>query len=299
MQGCDGSVLLDSTANNTAEKDAKPNRTLRGFSFIERVKAAVEKACPDTVSCADLLALMARDAVWLVSTASVHTIVWHFITVRVYREIVLTALLVGCFVRTHAHTQSKGPFWAVPLGRRDGRVSISNETKQLPPPTGNFTKLTQLFAAKNLDTKDLVVLSAGHTIGTSHCFSFSDRLYNFTGLDNARDIDPTLDLAYMARLRGKCPSLDDNTTLVEMDPGSFKTFDLGYFANVAKRRGLFHSDGALLTDPTTRAYVLRHATGGYKEEFFADFAASMLKMGAVDVLTGSQGEIRKKCNVVN
>jgi len=295
VQGCDGSVLLDSTANNTAEKDAKPNLTLRGFSFIERVKAAVEKACPDTVSCADLLALMARDAVWLVrnrsSTACTHTIVSHFITPLF--------LLAGCFARTHARTQSKGPFWAVPLGRRDGRVSISNETKQLPPPTGNFTKLTQLFAAKNLDTKDLVVLSAGHTIGTSHCFSFSDRLYNFTGLDNARDIDPTLDLAYMARLRGKCPSLDDNTTLVEMDPGSFETFDLGYFANVAKRRGLFHSDGALLTDPFTRAYVLRHATGGYKEEFFADFAASMLKMGAVDVLTGSQGEIRKKCNVVN
>ncbi|WVZ99101.1 hypothetical protein U9M48_044450 [Paspalum notatum var. saurae] len=260
VRGCDGSVLLDSTANNTAEKDAKPNLTLRGFGFIETVKAAVEKACPDTVSCADVLALMARDAVWL----------------------------------------SKGPFWAVPLGRRDGRVSISNETDQLPPPTGNFTELTQLFAAKNLDAKDLVVLSAGHTIGTSHCFSFSDRLYNFTGLDSARDVDPTLDRSYMARLRGKCPSLlADNTTLVEMDPGSFRTFDLGYYANVAKRRGLFHSDGALLTDPFTRAYVLRHAAGGYKEEFFADFAASMVKMGSVDVLTGTQGEIRKKCSVVN
>ena len=73
VQGCDGSVLLDSTANNTAEKDAKPNLTLRGFGFIERVKAAVEKACPDTVSCADVLALMARDAVWPVRTYYVHT----------------------------------------------------------------------------------------------------------------------------------------------------------------------------------------------------------------------------------
>ncbi|CAL4901495.1 unnamed protein product [Urochloa decumbens] len=260
VRGCDGSVLLDSTPNNTAEKDSKPNQTLRGFGFIERVKAAVEAACPDTVSCADILALMARDAVWL----------------------------------------SKGPFWAVPLGRRDGRVSNASESlDDLPPPTGNFTELTQLFGAKNLDAKDLVVLSAGHTIGTSHCFSFSDRLYNFTGMDNAGDTDPSLDPAYMARLRGKCPSLDDNTTLVEMDPGSFKTFDLSYFGHVAKRRGLFHSDGALLTDPSTRAYVLRHATGNYKEEFFADFAASMLKMGSVGVLTGNQGEIRKKCSVVN
>jgi peroxidase len=73
MQGCDGSVLLDS-ANKTAEKDAKPNQTLRGFDFIERVKAAVEKTCPDTVSCADILALMARDAVWLVSTHTVQVV---------------------------------------------------------------------------------------------------------------------------------------------------------------------------------------------------------------------------------
>jgi len=138
--------------------------------------------------------------------------------------------------------------------------------------------------------------AGGHTLGTSHCSSFADRLYNFSGTMMA---DPSLDKRYLPRLKRKCSNPGDTTTLVEMDPGSFKTFDLGYFANVAKRRGLFHSDGALLTDPFTRAYVLRHATGGYKEEFFADFAASMLKMGAVDVLTGSQGEIRKKCNVVN
>ena len=195
--------------------------------------------------------------------------------------------------------QSKGPFWTVPLGRRDGSVSISNETDALPPPTSNFTVLTQLFAAVNLDAKDLVVLSAGHTIGTSHCFSFSDRLYNFTGRVNPTDIDHTLEPQYMAKLRNKCTSLNDNTTLVEMDPGSFRTFDLAYFKNVVKRRGLFHSDGALLTNAFTRAYVERHAGGGYKEEFFADFAASMIKMGNANPLTGSQGEIRKKCNVVN
>ena len=193
----------------------------------------------------------------------------------------------------------KGPLWTVPLGRRDCSVSISNETDALPPPTSNFTVLTQLFAAVNLDAKDLVVLSAGHTIGPSHCFSFSDRLYNFTGMENPSDIDPTLEPQYMMRLKSKCASLNDNTTLVEMDPGSFKTFDTDYFKLVSKRRGLFHSDGALLTDPFTRAYVQRHATGAFKDEFFADFAASMIKMGNANPLTGSQGEIRKKCSVVN
>uniref|UniRef100_A0A804QMF0 Peroxidase n=1 Tax=Zea mays TaxID=4577 RepID=A0A804QMF0_MAIZE len=84
VRGCDGSVLLDSTANNTAEKDAKPNLTLRGFGFIERVKTAVEKACSDTVSCADVLALMARDAVWPVRTYYVHTHQSMHIRTRTY-----------------------------------------------------------------------------------------------------------------------------------------------------------------------------------------------------------------------
>ncbi|KAM0890168.1 hypothetical protein ACQ4PT_027226 [Festuca glaucescens] len=285
VRGCDGSVLLDS-ANKTAEKDALPNQTLRGFDFVERVKAAVEKACPDTVSCADVLTLIARDAVWLVSSTQLCK--WQYV-----RDKAKFSMLLVFF------SQSKGPFWEVPLGRRDGSVSISNETNALPPPTANITVLTQLFAAKNLDIKDLVVLSAAHTIGTSHCFSFSDRLYNFTGQDNASDIDPTLEPFYMAKLKSKCASLDDNTTLVEMDPGSFKTFDLDYFKLVSKRRGLFHSDGALLTNGFTRAYIQRHATGAFKDEFFADFAVSMVKMGKTDVLTGSQGEIRKKCTVVN
>ena len=195
--------------------------------------------------------------------------------------------------------QSKGPFWTVPLGRRDGSVSISNETDALPPPTSNFTVLTQLFAAVNLDAKDLVVLSAGHTIGTSHCFSFSDRLYNFTGMENPSDIDPTLEPQYMMRLKSKCASLNDNTTLVEMDPGSFKTFDTDYFKLVSKRRGLFRSDAALLFDNTTRDYVQRIATGKFDGEFFKDFSASMIKMGDVGVLTGAEGEIRKKCHALN
>ncbi|KAI5012772.1 hypothetical protein ZWY2020_025038 [Hordeum vulgare] len=183
VRGCDASVLIDSTDvdNNPAEKDAPPNKSLRGFGAVQRVKDRLQSACPNTVSCADVLALMARDAV----------------------------VLAG------------GPTWPVALGRRDGRVSIANETNQLPPPTSNFTRLSKMFAAKGLDAKDIAVLSGGHTLGTARCVSFTDRLYNFTGANNPADVDPALDAGYMARLRSQCRSPADNTTLAEMDPGSF------------------------------------------------------------------------------
>jgi len=59
-------VLINSTKGNTAEKDAKPNLTLDAFDAIDDIKAALEKRCPGTVSCADILAIAARDAVSLV-----------------------------------------------------------------------------------------------------------------------------------------------------------------------------------------------------------------------------------------
>ncbi|KAJ3674544.1 hypothetical protein LUZ60_005160 [Juncus effusus] len=256
--GCDASVLLNSTKDNKAERDARPNLNLRGFGSIERVKAKLEKECPNTVSCTDVLALMDRDAVWL----------------------------------------SKGPTWPVWLGRRDRRFSIANETKQLPPPTANLTQLTQLFGVKGLDLKDIVVLSGAHTIGTSHCTAFNDLLYNFTGKNNLNGVDPFMDKNYIMKLRQKC-SPGDNTTHVEMDPGSYKTFDTSYYKYVTKLRSTFHSDWALLTDSFTRAYVLKQASGLHQAEFFKDFGESMIKMGNIGVLTGNQGEIRQKCYIAN
>jgi hypothetical protein len=71
VQGCDASVLIKSTPNNTAERDAIPNQTLRGFDIVDEIKSQLEAVCPGIVSCADIIAIAAKDAVFQVSTHSV------------------------------------------------------------------------------------------------------------------------------------------------------------------------------------------------------------------------------------
>ena len=67
LQGCDASILLDDTPTFTGEKNAGPNaNSVRGYEVVDAIKAQVEAACNATVSCADILALAARDAVNLV-----------------------------------------------------------------------------------------------------------------------------------------------------------------------------------------------------------------------------------------
>lgn len=84
-----------------------------------------------------------------------------------------------------------------------------------------------------------------------------------------------------------------------MDPGSVRTFDTSYYKLVAKRRGLFTSDSALLDDSETKDYLKKQGINQYGSTFFKDFGESMVKMGRVQVLTGNQGEIRKVCSRVN
>ncbi|PON88262.1 Peroxidase [Trema orientale] len=255
VRGCDASILLDSTANNTSEKEANPNLSLGGYNVIDEIKAKLEDTCPGVVSCADILALVARDSVSF---------------------------------------QFKKPLWEVLTGRRDGRISRASEASaNIPTSSFNFSSLKQSFASKSLTLHDLVVLSGGHTIGMGHCNFFSNRLYNFTGKGDA---DPSLNANYAAFLRTKCRNLSDNVTAVEMDPGNSRSFDNHYFRNLKLHKGLFQSDAALLTNKGASNIVDELLSSS---KFFTEFAQSMKRMGAIEVLTGNSGEIRNKCNVIN
>lgn len=70
MKGCDGSVLISTKPGSKqwAEKDAEDNKDLavEAFDSIKKAKSLLETKCPGVVSCADILAIAARDFVHLV-----------------------------------------------------------------------------------------------------------------------------------------------------------------------------------------------------------------------------------------
>lgn len=186
--------------------------------------------------------------------------------------------------------QTGGPDYKVPTGRRDGLTFASRATTLdfLPPPTANATVLIEALDKLKLDTTDLVTLSGGHTIGIGHCPSFTGRLYP--------NQDPVMDKTFANNLKRTCPQTNtDNETV--LDIRSPNVFDNKYYVNLMNRQGLFTSDQTLHTDRKTKDIVISFALD--QNLFFEKFAYSMTKMGMLNVLTGSQGEIRANCSVRN
>ncbi|KAF8406478.1 hypothetical protein HHK36_008566 [Tetracentron sinense] len=143
VQGCDASILLDDSTTIVSEKRSNPNRnSIRGFEVIDEIKARLEEACPQIVSCADILALAARGSTVL----------------------------------------SGGPYWELPLGRKDSKTaSLSGSNNNIPAPNSTLPNLITFFNRQGLDEVDLVALSGSHTIGVARCVSFRQRLYNQNG----------------------------------------------------------------------------------------------------------------------
>ncbi|KAK1365090.1 Peroxidase [Heracleum sosnowskyi] len=147
VNGCDGSILLDDTSSSKGEKTAGPNfRSARGYEVVDKIKAAVEKVCPGVVSCADVLAITARDSVTILG----------------------------------------GPNWTVKLGRRDAKTASQGAANtSIPTPKSSLSALTSRYSALGLSSKDLVALSGAHTIGLARCTTFRNRIYTETNIDSS------------------------------------------------------------------------------------------------------------------
>lgn len=239
------------------EKFAEPNLTLGGFDTIDDIKTAVEKVCPGVVSCADILVIATRSAISLAG----------------------------------------GKWFPVETGRRDGRVSLKNEAlANIPPPTIPIRQAIQIFADRGLTIGDFVVLLGGHTVGTAHCRSFKERLYNF---QNTNGPDPTISAPLLQLLQSTCPlnSQEDNQAFLDQTPSSHFTIDNAYYNQIIRGNGTMEIDQNLASDPLTGGLV--RVLAGSNQLFSDTFWAAMVKMARIGVLTGNQGEIRKTCRAVN
>ncbi|XP_022754048.1 peroxidase N-like [Durio zibethinus] len=258
VNGCDASILLD--GDNSTEKFALANiNSARGFEVVDAIKSAAESTCTGVVSCADILAIAARDSVVL----------------------------------------SGGPTWKLLLGRRDGLISNATQANAaLPSPFEALDAIIQKFVNVGLDITDVVSLSGGHTIGLAKCSTFNNRLFNFSGTgapDATMEASMLSDLQSFCPINGdvnKNTVLDRNSTDL-FDNHYFKNL-LNGKGLLGSDQILYSSDLAI-----SRTKSLVDSYSSNSQLFFNDFANSMIKMGNISPLTGSKGEIRKNCRAVN
>ncbi|XP_066367377.1 peroxidase 2-like [Miscanthus floridulus] len=270
VRGCDGSVLLDPTpANPKTEKTAPINIGLAAFDVIDDIKAALEKHCPGTVSCADIVVYAGRDASSILSNGHVH--------------------------------------FAAPAGRLDGVVSrAADAQRDLPDSTFTIAELIRNFRRKNFTVEELVILSGAHAVGVGHCSSFRARLSSpptqivpayrnllsakcAAGADpvvpnNVRDEDPRAVAAsfpsFLKKLRKAKDFLDNS-----------------YYHNNLARIVTFNSDWQLLTEKEALGHVKEYAENGTLWD--EDFSDALVKLSKLPMPPHSKGEIRKTCRWVN
>ncbi|KAJ6387789.1 hypothetical protein OIU77_026376 [Salix suchowensis] len=259
VDGCDGSVLLDNTDTIESEKEAVPNNN-SARGF-------------DVVD--DIKAALENACPGIVSCADILAIaaeesVW----------------LAG------------GPSWTVPLGRRDSLIANrSGANSSIPAASESLEVLKSKFAAVGLDTSsDLVALSGAHTFGRAKCSSFNLRLYNFSGSGNP---DPTLNTTYLAALQQLCPQGGNGSVVANLDPTTSDAFDRNYFSNLQTNEGLLRSDQELFSTTGADTIDVVNNFSSNQTAFFESFAVSMIRMGNISPLTGTDGEIRLNCRKVN
>ncbi|KAE8772909.1 Peroxidase 2 [Hordeum vulgare] len=286
VQGCDASVLLSGM-----EQNAAPNvMSLRGFEVIDSIKAKLETMCKQTVSCADILTVAARDSVVAVRPPNARYLILtpkrrdHH---QVHRLVCSPWIFYFLWC-----VQLGGPSWTVPLGRRDStNANEAAANSDLPPPFFDLVNLTQSFGDKGFTVTDMVALSGAHTIGQAQCQNFRDRLYNETNINSG----------FATSLKANCPrpTGSGDRNLANLDVSTPYSFDNAYYSNLKSQKGLLHSDQVLFTGTGGGTDNIVNNFASNPAAFSGAFASAMVKMGNLGPLTGSQGQVRLSCSKVN
>ncbi|KAA3463872.1 peroxidase 21-like isoform X1 [Gossypium australe] len=138
MQSCDASLLLRRVKGMESEQESDRSFGMRNFKYINTIKEAVEKECPMTVSCADIVALSARDGI----------------------------VMLG------------GPRIEMRSGRKDSKQSYLTEVQNtIPNHNDTIDLVLARFQSIGIDTPGTVALLGAHSVGRVHCVNLVHRLY--------------------------------------------------------------------------------------------------------------------------
>ncbi|KAG6511921.1 peroxidase 21-like [Zingiber officinale] len=138
VESCDASLLLETTTSIVSEQSKDRSFGMRNFKYVTTIKEALERECPATVSCADIIALSAREGV----------------------------VMLG------------GPYIPMKTGRRDSKQSHADVIdKFIPNHNDSMALVLSRFKSLGIDAERTVALLGVHSVGRVHCVNLVGRLY--------------------------------------------------------------------------------------------------------------------------
>ncbi|KAJ0616648.1 putative peroxidase [Helianthus annuus] len=99
-----------------------------------------------------------------------------------------------------------------------------------------------------------------------------------------------MDWELLTSLRRTCPqnAAVDRAINLDQNPFSSSVVDKSFYNQIMLRRGVFQIDQELAIDSLTKPTVAAIASSS---DFTTKFGQAMVKLGAIQVLTGTEGEI--------
>ncbi|XP_062004945.1 peroxidase 21 [Rosa rugosa] len=138
VEGCDASLLLEAADGMESEIASDRSFGMRNFKYVNTIKQALEKECPLTVSCADVITLSARDGI----------------------------VMLG------------GPRIEMKTGRRDSKESHARVVDEsIPNHNDSISLVLSRFQSIGIDVEGMVALLGAHSVGRVHCLNLVHRLY--------------------------------------------------------------------------------------------------------------------------
>ncbi|KAI5593997.1 hypothetical protein BDE02_03G047400 [Populus trichocarpa] len=327
IEGCDASVLLDAAIGIDSEKDSPPNQNLKGFDIIDRIKSEIEKVCPGVVSCADIVALAAREGVVLIlqhiklpsPNADLSETLASFAS-RGFDERETVSLLGGHSIgvihckffqnRLYNFSWTNKPDPSLDTGFLSllrSRCNNNNSSKEASPSPSPSFKAPPPSSAPSTSFDGTKSPSTAPSLSCSGSPSSSSSTSEMrVSPSSSTAPSPSLKGSISSPHSSSAPSsasFEDSLLSTLEEPGMNMAYegpgvDFGtlYYHGLLQGKGILYADQQLMAWVETRIWVRAYASD--ISLFRRDYALAMMKLSNLRVLTGSTGQVRLHCSKV-